>query len=166
MLRTLLLAITLLAAPAFAADDPYVRLYAKTGKFDNIRDDVEMAIAARGLQISHRQLIGEMLDRTAQDVGATRQVYARAETLQFCSASLSRKTMEADPANIAFCPYIIVIYALPGDPGRVQVGFRRPPASGSPASSAALQEVETLLDSIVREALGLPATTGAKGAPQ
>lgn len=160
MLRSLLLAVTLLAAPAFAADDAYVRLYTKTGKFDNIRDDVEMAIAARGLQISHRQLIGEMLDRTAQDVGATRQVYTRAEALQFCSASLSRKTMEADPANIAFCPYIIVVYTLPDDPGRVQVGFRRPPVSGSPASRAALQEVEALLDGIVREALGLPATAG------
>jgi uncharacterized protein (DUF302 family) len=97
-----------------------------------------------------------MLERTGKDVGSGRKLYADAQAFVFCSAALSRKTMEAEPANAALCPYSIMVYATAQDPGTVHVSFRRPwRPDGSPASKAALKEVEALLDGIAREALGI-----------
>jgi len=97
-----------------------------------------------------------MLERTGKDVGSTRKLYADAQAFVFCSAALSRKMMEADPANAAMCPYSVVVYATAQEPDKVVVAYRRPwRPDGSPASKAALKEIETLLDGIVREGLGL-----------
>jgi uncharacterized protein (DUF302 family) len=141
------------AAPVLAAEPGAVTTVTTKAKFDDVKDDVTNAVAKRGLVVDYTAHIGAMLDRTAKDVGATKQIYARAEAVQFCSATLSRKMMEADPANIAFCPYVIVIYTLAGDPGTVHVGYRRPPLQGSPATRAALKAVDDLLDAIVKEAV-------------
>jgi hypothetical protein len=96
-----------------------------------------------------------MLERTGKDIGKTKKVYGKAETLQFCSADISRRTMEADPGNIVFCPYVIAIYTLASDSKKVHVAFRRPQPVGTAESQASLKAVEDLLDSIVKEALGL-----------
>jgi hypothetical protein len=76
----------------------------------------------------------------------------KAEGIEFCSATLSRKMMEADPHNIVFCPYVISVYVLPGTPDKTYVSFRKPDLVGSKASRAALQEVEKLLREIAKEA--------------
>ena len=141
------------AAPAQAADPAHLMLVNTKAKFEDVKDDVVNAVTKRGLVVDYTAHIGTMLDRTAKDVGATKQVYARAEAIQFCSATLSRKMMEADPANIAFCPYVIVIYSLAAEPGTVYVGYRRPPLVGAAGSRAALKAVDSLLSSIVREAV-------------
>ena len=73
--------------------------------------------------------------------------------MEFCSAALSRDTMEADPRNIVFCPYAIAIYALPKERGRIYVSYRKPAAIGSGKSIKTLRAVEKLMDDIVREAL-------------
>ena len=78
---------------------------------------------------------------------------SRGLVLKFCSAGLSRATMEADPRNIVFCPYAIAIYALPQESGKVYVSYRKPLAIGSRQSMKALREVSRLLDDIAREAL-------------
>jgi uncharacterized protein (DUF302 family) len=97
-----------------------------------------------------------MLERTGKDVGSVRKLYMDAQAFVFCSAALSRKTMEADAANIALCPYSMVVYATAQEPGKVYVSYRRPwRPDGSAASKAALKEVEALLDAIAREAVGL-----------
>jgi len=89
-------------------------------------------------------------------IGSTRKLYTDAQAFVFCSAALSRRTMEADPANVSFCPYNMVVYATMRQPGTVHVSYRRPwRPDGSAASNAALKEVEALLDGIAREALGL-----------
>ena len=141
------------AAPAFAADPAHLVLFKTTAKFEDVKDDVVNAVTKRGLVVDYTAHIGTMLDRTAKDVGAAKKVYARAEALQFCSATLSRKMMEADPANIVFCPYVIVIYSLPADPGTVYVGYRRPQAAGTPATRASLKAVDDLLAGILKEAV-------------
>ena len=110
----------------------------------------------RGLVVDHESFVGRMLERTGKDVGSSRKLYTDARALTFCSAVLSRKTMEADPANVAFCPYNIVVYATAQAPGTVFAAYRRPwRGDGSKASKAALREVEALLDGIARQALGL-----------
>ncbi|MCC2690331.1 MAG: hypothetical protein K0S21_3134, partial [Rhizobiaceae bacterium] len=89
------------------------------------------------------------------DVGASRQIYSDAETMQFCSAVLSRKAMEADPSNIAYCPYALFVYAQPDAPGKSMVGFRRLSETGSENSKAAIKEINVVLDAIAREAAGI-----------
>jgi uncharacterized protein (DUF302 family) len=136
--------------------DPHPMVtYARRGKFEDVRDDLRLAIEGKGLVIDYHSFINRMLERTGKDVGSGRKLYADAQAFVFCSAVASRKTMEADPANIAFCPYSIVVYATAQDPGTVHVAYRRPwRPDGSAASRAALKEVERLLDGIAREAAG------------
>ena len=141
--------------PAAAAGTSHLKLYTTKGEFDTVKEDVVNAITNRGLVLDHNSYISAMLDRTGKDLGTMKAVYDKAESLQFCAATVSRRMMEADPANIVFCPYIIVIYSLPRDPKTVYVGYRRPLPVGSPASQASLKAVEALLDGIVKEALNL-----------
>jgi hypothetical protein len=150
-------ALVLGTGPALAQDGSgeHLVLHAVEGAFDDVRLDVENAILNEGLVIDYEAFVGDMLNRTAEDVGAERQVYTRAESLQFCSATLSRATMEADPSNLGFCPYIVFLYEEAEAEGTVHVGYRRLPETGSEESRAALSEVNALLDGIVREAAGV-----------
>jgi uncharacterized protein (DUF302 family) len=100
--------------------------------------------------VSH---VGEMLERTGKDLGATRQIFLKAEVLEFCSAVVSRRMMEPDPDNIVFCPYSISVYVVPDKPGEVRVAYRKPQLVGSPASQKALKAVDELLTGIVQDAL-------------
>lgn len=134
--------------------NPLVVHSAQAG-WEQVLDDLRLAIEGRGLVIDHQSHIHRMLERTGRDVGSSRPLYREAVAFSFCSAALSRRTMEADPMNIAFCPYTVVAFVTAKDPARVHVGYRRPwRPDGSAPSRAALEEVERLLDSIAREALG------------
>jgi uncharacterized protein (DUF302 family) len=139
------------------ADPHPIVTYSKKGaKFDDVRDDLKLAIEGKGLVIDYESYVNRMLERTGKDVGSARKLYADAQAFVFCSAALSRKTMEADPANVSLCPYSMMVYAIAADPGTVRVSYRRPwRPDGSAASKAALKEVEALLDGIARKALGL-----------
>ena len=141
--------------PSLAAGPDHLKLYHKQGKYEDIKQDIEIAITGRGLVVDHVAHIGAMLDRTGKDLGTTKPIYGSAGSMQFCSATVSRRTMEADPTNIVFCPYIIIYYTLHDDPKTVYVGYRRPLPTGSAASKKALADVENLLDGIVKEALNI-----------
>jgi uncharacterized protein (DUF302 family) len=149
----LLAAAFAIGAAANAADVP-IRSYSVTDSFENVKEEVIDAIVKRGLVIDYTAHVGSMLARTAKDVGASKVIYTDAQSLLFCSASLSRRTMEADATNIAFCPYSIFVYALPETPGIAYVGYRPLPLVGSPESKASLDAVNALLEGIVREATG------------
>jgi hypothetical protein len=142
-------------AAVIAAGPDHIRLYTVKRDFETVKEDLGIAITNHGLVIDHTSNISAMLERTGKDIGATKQVYGNAGSMQFCTAGVSRRTMEADPSNIAFCPYIIFYYTLPQDPKTVYVGYRRPLSSGPKASRAALREIETLLDAIVKEGLNI-----------
>lgn len=138
------------------ADPQPIVTYSRRAKFEDVRDDLKQAIEAKGLVIDHQSFVNRMLERTGTDVGSTRKLYVDAQAFVFCSALLSRKTMEADPANAALCPYSIMIYETVNARGTVHVSYRRPWRPDGPAASkAALREVEQLLDGIARKALGL-----------
>jgi uncharacterized protein (DUF302 family) len=138
------------------ADPHPIVTYSKAAKFDDVREDLKLAIEAKGLVIDYESFVNRMLERTGKDVGSTRKLYTDAQAFVFCSAALSRKTMEADPANVSLCPYSMVVYATARQPGTVRVSYKRPwRPDGSAASKAALKEVEALLDGIARKALGL-----------
>lgn len=137
---------------ALAADDHMV-VFTKAGSFDEVRDAVEMAITDRGMVVNNVAHVGEMLERTGKELGATKHIFLKAEVLEFCSAVVSRKMMEADPDNIVFCPYVISVYVMPEKPNEVRVAYRKPQITGSPASQQALKAVDELLLDIVKEAL-------------
>ncbi len=141
-----------LIAPLQADDD--IKVITAKASFADVKQDLEDAIVNRGLVIDYNAKIGDMLDRTGKDVGSTKKIYNGAETVQFCSAVLSRKTMEADPANIAFCPYVIFYYERADQPGTVHIGFRELDDDGSDASEKAKEAVNKLLEEIIKEAAG------------
>jgi uncharacterized protein (DUF302 family) len=133
-----------------------VVIHSKRAKFQDVVEDLRLAIESKGLVIDYHSFVNRMLERTGKDVGSARKLYADAQAFVFCSAALSRKTMEADPANAAMCPYSIMAYETVQEPGKVYVSYRRPwRPGGSAASKAALMEVDRLLDGIARKALGL-----------
>ena len=155
MYRNTLMATLLFAGlvhGALAAGD-YMAVATKTGKFQDVRDDVEMAITDRGLVVNNVSHVGDMLERTGKDLGDSKQIFVKAEALEFCSAVVSRKMMEADPDNIVFCPYVISVYVVPGKPHEVRIAYRKPQIVGSPASKKALKAVDELLSGIVKDAL-------------
>jgi uncharacterized protein (DUF302 family) len=137
---TLLLALT---APA-AASAQEVTTYPFDGSFEDATFAVENTIIGQGLVIDYVSHVGEMLNRTGADVGSDVKIFDAADVFLFCSAVLSRKVMEADPMNVAHCPYGIFVT---DHEGTVAVGYRHLP-------DGPMDEVEALLDAIAREAAG------------
>ena len=133
--------IVALASPAYSDG---ATVYAFDGTFDDATFDLESAIIDRGLVVDHVSHTGEMLARTAADVGSDVVIFDGADIFLFCSAVISRKMMEADPMNIAHCPYALFVTDREG---HVQIGYRNMP-------EGAMQEVQALLDDIAREAAG------------
>ncbi|HED15801.1 MAG TPA: DUF302 domain-containing protein [Gammaproteobacteria bacterium] len=133
--------------------EPVRVLLSTKDEFENIMDNIKDAIADRGIKINNISHIGHMLTRTAADVGGTKVVYKDAEAVEFCSSTVSRATMEADPHNISYCPYIIAVYVITEQPDTVYVSFRKPPLVGNQASRDALKIVGDLLQGIVNDAL-------------
>lgn len=116
--------------------------------FDSVAFAVESAIMDAGLVVDHTSHTGEMLERTKDAVGATRTIFTAADIFSFCSAQVSRAVMEANPANVQYCPYTIFVYETPEAPGQITVGFRDYP-------EGEMDQVEALLGGIVKEALGV-----------
>ena len=112
------------------------------GSFDDATFAVENTIIGRGLVIDYHSHVGDMLNRTAADIGSDVVIFDQADIFLFCSAAVSRRVMEADPANIAHCPYNIFVTSKDGV---VQIGHRTYP-------DGPMQEVEALLDAIILEA--------------
>lgn len=133
--------LALFSTSAFAED--HAVTYPFEGDFEDATFAVESAIVGRGLVIDWVSHTGDMLNRTAKDVGSDVKLFDGADIFQFCSAQLSRKVMEADPMNIAFCPYGIFVADQAGE---VIVGYKTYP-------EGPMKEVQALLDDIVKEAL-------------
>lgn len=136
-------ALTCAAQIAIAQD---MVTYHTDQSFDDVVFGLESAILDRGLLVDHISHVGEMLERTRTDVGSDVVIFSQADVYSFCSARLSRKMMEADPMNIAFCPYDIFVAVTPDAPTQTTIGFRQFP-------DGPMQEVQALLDSIVKSAL-------------
>ena len=115
--------------------------------YDDVMFGLENAILDFGLVISEHNHVGDMLERTKADLGATETIYAYADVFGFCSAPLSRAAMLEDPMNIRFCPYNIYMYQI-SEESPVIIGYDVYP-------EGALQDVQVLLDDITRSAIGL-----------
>jgi hypothetical protein len=138
------------ARPALAQE---LKTYGKKGSYEDVKFELNDAIIRRGLAIDYTGQINQMLERTGADVGSTKHVYANAEFFMFCSAKLSRAMIEADPANLGYCPYVIFLYETADKPGDIVIGYRRALPRGDTASQKALAAIDALLDGIVKDAV-------------
>ena len=135
---------TLLLSPAQVQAQDMVSF--ETGlAYDDVTFGLESAITDRGFVVDHISHVGDMLERTRADVGSDVVLFQQADVYSFCSATLSRQVMEADPMNITFCPYDIFVAQRPGE-DKVTVGFRAFPAGE-------MQVIQSLLSEIAQEAI-------------
>lgn len=146
-MKALVLAAGLAVAATAAVADGVIS-YTTDESFDDVVFGLENAITDQGLVVDGMSHVGEMLERTKADVGSDVTVFLRADVYSFCSAKLSRKVMEVNPMNIRFCPYDIFIAQLPDNPDQTVIGYREFP-------EGEMQEVQALLDAIVRSAISL-----------
>lgn len=126
----------------------YVR-YSASGSFDDVMQALQMAIQDRGMYINNVMHMGEMLERTGKDLGATEVLFARAESVEFCSAALSRKMIGGRPDRLLNCPFIISVYTLPNAPEQVYVTHRN---LFLVDQDPIMQDVETMLESVAKAA--------------
>jgi len=159
LLPIALLLLTGCAAPRSVLDQPGVEgglepvvRRSVVADYDQVWDDLTMTLNSRGLVISSVSHVGEMLARTGKALGRTKAIFARANVMEFCSAVISRDMMEDNPHYIAFCPYQIMVYSLPDEPGRVYLAYRRL-IWGNGKNRQRLERVEKLLTSLIAETI-------------
>jgi uncharacterized protein (DUF302 family) len=151
-LVTILLMLAI-AGPAIGGETAPGNLvkYKTRGEYEMVRESLEFAITGQGLVISGTLHVQEMLDRTAPDLGIEESAYHAAESFEFCSAVISHLMIQADPANLAVCPFTVSVYQLTGDQEHVYVAYRVPTFDGD--SAAVEKKALKLLDDIAREAV-------------
>ncbi|KAB2309738.1 DUF302 domain-containing protein [Betaproteobacteria bacterium SCN2] len=152
MKQVLTLIMLAIAAGAAVAADNYATVFKAQGSYADVRDFIRMGIESEGLVINNTGHIADMLERTGKDVGASKQVYTGGEQFEFCSATLSRTMMEADPHAIALCPFVISVYQLPNDK-TVYVSYRKPAKTKNPELRKALGDIEKLQVKIIQGAI-------------
>lgn len=145
MFRTALLTTALLLANTATAQE--FKSYTTNETFGDVAFAVESAILSKGLVIDTVSHTGDMLERTRADVGSDKVLFLGADVYEFCSATVSREVMEADPDNFNFCPYAIRISERPETKGTVTVSHQ--------TYTGTMEPVNALLESIVADALGL-----------
>lgn len=136
--------LVLLASPVVAQD---FKTYTTDEPFADVAFAIENAILAQGLVIDSVSHTGDMLERTRADIGSDKVLFLAADVYEFCSASVSRAVMEADPQNFNFCPYAIRIHERPETAGTVTVSHQ--------IHTGTMQPVQDLLETIVKDALQL-----------
>lgn len=146
------LILPLLSAAASAEDDNPYAVYTSTSPFPDVMDALRLAIEERGLFINNVMHMNEMLERTGADLGLGDPLFTDAESVEFCSAVLSRRMIAEDPARIVNCPFIISVYSLPDQPGKTFVAHRRL-SPGELQSSEILREVADMLEGIAEQAI-------------
>lgn len=105
------------------ADSPY-KVYKSESSFDDVLQALTMAIEEKGMYINNVMHMGEMLERTGKDLGAEELLYTKAESIEFCSAVLSRRMTGDNPHRIVNCPFIISVYVLPAEPDTTYIVHR------------------------------------------
>lgn len=135
-----LLSQSVMGAPGYA-------VYTSDSAFSDVMEGLKMAIQERGMYINNVMNMGEMLERTGQDLGLGASPFGQAESIEFCSAVLSREMIQEDPARMVNCPFIISVYILPGDADTTYVAHREIPTD-QVESSPIMAKVAEMLKSI------------------
>lgn len=127
-------------------------VYTSDAEYADVLEGLKMAIQERGLYINNVMNMGEMLERTGKDLGTDAPLYDQAESIEFCSAVLSREMSSENPAHVVNCPFIIAVYTLPEQTGTTYVAHREIPAD-QVESSPAMAKVADMLKAISEAAV-------------
>jgi len=149
--RFLLVLAALAALPATVSAGGAYAVYESDSGFETVMEGAKTAILERGMYVNNIMHMGEMLERTGKDLGMDEKIYERAESIEFCSAVLSRKMTAEDPSRIVNCPFILSIYTLPGQPDKTFVAHRVIPAE-EVESSEVMAEVADMLKGVTEGA--------------
>lgn len=122
--------------------------YSVEGDFEEVRDDLVMAIENQGAVVSYIAHSSEMLNRTAITLEIEKKVYHKAEIILFCKAEISHKMVQADPHSLVLCPYPISIYSLTESPDLIHLTIRKPPSG-----LAEYKAVQQFLEKVIAETI-------------
>lgn len=150
LIRSFAIFVFICSSQVMAGGNPNLQIYQTKAEFADVRQNLIDAIVNRGYVLDFNGRVGDMLKRTRKEVGGG-PLYRDAEYMVFCSAVLSRNTMQADIQNIGFCPYILTIYETSATPGTINVSYRKMISSNNTDQS--LIAVNKMLDEIAREAV-------------
>jgi uncharacterized protein (DUF302 family) len=129
---------------AIASDSPFA-VYESELPFEIVMQDLQTAIEGKGFYVNNIVHMDKMMERTGKDLGMDKQIYLRAESIEFCSAVLSRRMTEENPHRIVNCPFNISVYVLPSKPDTTYIVHRRVTMGDR---SAVMEEVEQMLESL------------------
>ncbi len=147
ILKYLFVLTAFVLCPPLATAGTGYAVYESEAGFDDVLDAAKLAIEERGMFINNVMHLSEMLERTGKDLGQEGQVYQRAESIEFCSAVLSREMTNEDPARLVNCPFILSVYSLTAEPGKTYVVHREIPPD-QVAGSAVMAKVATMLKEV------------------
>ncbi len=134
-------------------EDGPVVVYQSEDDFQTTLDNLKMAVTNQGLLVSGELHLSEMLNRTGPDLGFPEPVFSEAESVEFCSALMSHKMIQASPLNAAICPFTIAVYRKTAEPDTVYLAYRKPELVGD-QDGKTRAEVMNMLNTISREAVG------------
>ena len=140
---------SLLASEPASESSP-VKVFTSEEGFEDVVENIKMAIVDQGLLVSGTLHVSDMLNRTGPDLGYS-QVFSRAESVEFCSALMSHKMSQAAAENITICPFTIAVYVKQQEPEQVYVAYRLPQLMGNGAE--ATQAIIDLLEEIIEESI-------------
>lgn len=134
-----------------SAEDSPIVVKTVNDDFESIKENVEMAITDKGLKVSGTLHVSDMLNRTGKDLGFDKQIFEKAESVEFCSAVISHKIAIASPENITVCPFTVAVYTYKDKPETVYVSYHKPSLAGD--AEAVTKEINDLLASIVADSI-------------
>lgn len=143
----------LLGSFSYAGGDAPSPVYTKIiegGDYEESLSTLKEIIKGKGINIAHTLPPSEMLERTGPAFGITEKVLKNGEIIEFCSAKISHKLIQANFENINLCPFTISIYVLTSDPDNVRLTYRKPYVLDE-ASKAAVDEMTDLMEDIIEE---------------
>lgn len=134
-----------LQAEDFVQEDNSI-IYTSSEDYELTLENVKMAIADKGLRVSGTLHISDMLNRTAKDLDIKNNVFIKAESIEFCSASWSHQMVQIDPLNLNVCPFTIAVYIKTETPDTVYVAFRQPHITGESADALSAKITQAMHD--------------------
>ncbi|MET0049919.1 MAG: hypothetical protein ABW095_02435 [Candidatus Thiodiazotropha sp.] len=140
----------LTAAEAADEEASPIRIFTTGERYEDVVENIRMAIVERGLLVSGSLHISDMLNRTGPDLGF-KQVFSKAESVEFCSALMSHKMAQAAPENVVTCPFTISVYIKTEEPDQVYVAYRRPHLNGD--SDEAYQAIVDLMEGVIQDSI-------------
>ncbi|RLJ16826.1 hypothetical protein DJ031_15240 [bacterium endosymbiont of Escarpia laminata] len=149
LLLALMLSVVGMTFAGGAASDPVV-IYKADEAYEDVIDNIKMAVEERGMLVSGILHVSDMLNRTGPDLGY-KQVFKKAESVEFCSAVISHKMTQVSPENLVVCPFTIAVYIRADEPEQVYVAYRGQSLAGQADKVTA--EILELLDGIVRDSI-------------